>query len=250
MNTWSWQDSLRQAATIRTLPHAWKDHFLPQQQQLDAQPPQPSEASFDKLLNTCNSSPAFSSRLALLNGAACASLPALEPLPRGAELVSVRASYDQLSPALSFSLSAAHCQPPVPSPASDTEPAAEFMRTDETQQGQRCEWEGEWRETDELMSPRSSTGSCCDPDDLDSLLEAPRAFGQLAVIPSSRSLTFPSLRHASLSPRRHGAVRAAFASEAGVAAGRRCTMIPQQQRHLSSSPLQPISAAATHQYAQ
>ncbi|CAI5953466.1 unnamed protein product [Closterium sp. NIES-65] len=180
MNTWSWQDSLRQAATIRTLPHAWKDHFLPQQQQLDAQPPQPSEASFDKLLNSCNSSPAFSSRLALLNGAACASLPALEPLPRGAELVSVRASYDQFSPASSFSLSAAHCQPPVPSPANDAEPAAEFMRTDETQQGQRCEWEGEWRETDELMSPRSSTGSCCDPDDLDSLLEAPHAFGQLA----------------------------------------------------------------------
>ncbi|CAI5530834.1 unnamed protein product [Closterium sp. Naga37s-1] len=47
-----------------------------------------------------------------------------------------------------------------------------------------------------------------------------------SVIPSSRSLTFPSLRHASLSPRRHGAVRAAFASEAGVAAGRRCMMIP------------------------
>ncbi|CAI5517294.1 unnamed protein product [Closterium sp. Naga37s-1] len=176
MNPWSWQDSLRQAATIRTLPHAWKEHVLPQQQQLDAQPPRPSEASFEKLLNACNSSPAFSSRLAPLDGVACASLPALEPLPQGAELVSVRASSDQFFPASSFRLSAAHCHPPAPSPASDAEPAAEFMRTDEAQEGQRCEWEGEWCEADEVMSPRSSTGSCCDPEDLDSLLEAPHAF--------------------------------------------------------------------------
>ncbi|CAI5516440.1 unnamed protein product [Closterium sp. Naga37s-1] len=177
MKAWSWQDSLRQAATIRTLPHAWKEHLLPQQQQLDAEQPRPSEASLDKLLNACNSSPAFSSRLAPLDGAACASLPALEPLPRAAELVSLRASSDQLSPASSFRLPAAHCQPPVLSPAGDAEPAAEFMRTDEAQEGQRCEWEGEWREADEVMSPRSSTGSCCDPEDLDSLLEAPHAFG-------------------------------------------------------------------------
>ncbi|CAI5461963.1 unnamed protein product [Closterium sp. Yama58-4] len=179
MKAWSWQDSLRQAATIRTLPHAWKDHLPPQQQQLDAQLPPASAASFEKLLNACNSSPAFSSRLAPLDDVACASLPALEPLPRGAELVSVRASSDQFSPASSLRLSAAHFQPPVPSPAGDA-PGAESMKTDEAQEGQRCEWEGGCCEADEVMSPRSSTGSCCDPDDLDSLLEAPHAFGQLA----------------------------------------------------------------------
>ncbi|CAI5482681.1 unnamed protein product [Closterium sp. Yama58-4] len=171
MKAWSWQDSLRQAATIRTLPHAWKEHLLPQQQ-LDALAGS-SAASVEYLLNACNSSSAFSPRLAPLDGAACASLPALEPLPRGAGLLSIRENSDRSSPASSFRLSAAHCENPV-----DAE--AELMQTGEAQKGQGCEWEGEWREEDEVMSPRSSTGSCCDPDDLDSLLEVPHAFGQHA----------------------------------------------------------------------